>query len=266
MNNMSNDKLQIDLSNERLRQLFCQKYGQIKNVGWRPTLRLNWNYFLPSDYYEALVDQLVTESTSWLDVGGGRDVFPENPRLASQLAKRCKRLVGIDPSENILQNTFVHDRQQSLLEDSQFTEKFDLVTARMVVEHVEVPHAFVEAISRHLKPTGIVVIFTVDFVSVISMVSRFTPLWFHHFVKKTLWGTAEEDTFPVVYKMNSRRQLNKLFCHAGFKELKFMSLDDMSSLGWSSLSLKAGLICQRILKTLRIPFLDRCILSVYQKQ
>ncbi len=146
MNNMCDVKLQIDLSNERLGQLFGQKYGQIKNAGWRPALRLNWNYFLPSDHYEALVVQLVTESTAWLDVGGGRDLFPENPELASQLAKRCKRLVGVDPSENILQNTFVHDRQQCLLEDSQFTEKFDLVTARMVVEHVEDPHAFVEAI------------------------------------------------------------------------------------------------------------------------
>lgn len=257
--------LQIDLSNERLRQLFVQKHGEIANVGWSPTLRLNWDYFLPSDCYEAIVDQLVTESTYWLDVGGGRDIFPENPRLASQLSKRCKRLVGIDPSENILQNTFVHDRHQCLLEASQVSEKFDLITARMVVEHVEDPCAFVEAISRHLKPAGIVLIFTVDLVSVVSLVSRCTPLWFHHWIKKILWGTAAEDTFPVVYRMNRRHLLIKLFSGSGFKELKFMSLDDLSTLCWSSISLKAGLQCQRILKTLRVPFPDRCILTVYQK-
>jgi 2-polyprenyl-3-methyl-5-hydroxy-6-metoxy-1,4-benzoquinol methylase len=262
-------KLQFDLSNERLQQLFCQKYAQIKNMGWRPTLRLNWNYFLPSDYYEAIVDQLVTESTTtWLDVGGGRDIFPENTPLAIQLSKRCKLLFGIDPCENILQNKYVHDRQMCLLEDSNLDAKFDLVTARMVAEHVENPEAFVDAIFRNLESFGIVVIFTVDYWSVAPLVARFTPMWFHHFVKKWLWGSAEEDTFPVVYKMNTRRQLSTLFSRRGFQELSYSSLDDLSGFSMSSSILRISLACRRILKLIGLPFLpfpDRCILAVYQK-
>jgi SAM-dependent methyltransferase len=252
-------------SQKGLTKLFQQKYGEIPSVGWRPATRLNWGYFLPSDFFEALIDQLVTESTLWLDVGGGRDVFPENSPLAIQLSGRCKRLVGIDPSENILQNTYVHDRQMCLLEDSNLDTKFDLVTARMVAEHVEDPEAFVDAISRNLDSFGIVVIFTVDYWSVAPLVARFTPMWFHHFAKRWLWGSAEEDTFPVVYKMNTRRQLSTLFSRRGFQELSYSSLDDLSGFSISSSILRISLACRRILKLVGVPFPDRCILAVYQK-
>jgi hypothetical protein len=62
LNNPSMTERRIDLSHERLTDLLRQKYGEISSVGWRPTLRLNWGYFLPSDFYEALDEQLVTES------------------------------------------------------------------------------------------------------------------------------------------------------------------------------------------------------------
>ena len=200
-------KQNIDLSDERLTKLFRQKYSDIAEIGWRPRMRLKWGYFLPSDFYEAIVDQLVTEQTSWLDIGGGRDIFPENPRLSTQLSNRCKRLVGIDPSNNILFNTYVDEYHMCLLEEAHTDEKFDLATARMVVEHVEDPLAFVNAISQRLNPYGIVVIYTVDYVSIAPLVAWFTPFWFHHIAKKWLWGSKEEDTFPVVYKLNRRHNL-----------------------------------------------------------
>ncbi len=127
------------LSIADLEALFAQKYGAPETTGWAPRRRFRFGYYLPADAYECLVSQNVAAGCSWLDVGGGHSIFPNNTELASTLVLRCATVVAVDPSENVLKNTFVHERVRSKLEDYAPSRQFGLATLRMVVEHVPNP-------------------------------------------------------------------------------------------------------------------------------
>jgi len=94
---------------EELARLLRTKYPG-PNLGWGPRLRFKFGYCTPDDIYEAFIERLVNPSTTWLDVGCGRNIFPSNAALARTLADRCKLLVGVDPDATIEENRFVHRR------------------------------------------------------------------------------------------------------------------------------------------------------------
>lgn len=253
-------------SDEAIRQVLNLKYGPADRQGWGPRLRERFGYRTPDDWYEALVFDLVAPGTVWLDVGGGWSPFPYNPAMAGLLAQRCRRLVGIDPSTNIHDNKFLHDRAQCLLQDFRTDERFDLITARMVVEHIDDPVTAVAALARLAKPGGLVVIYTVEKLSPVTFLSAVTPIGFHHAVKKLLWEAEERDTFPTVYKMNSRRQLRMLFEAAGFRETSFRHLDDCRAFGrWRSLN-AMELVARRGFNAVGLRYPDACILATYRRE
>ena len=136
----------------QLESLWVQKYGPADKKAGLLAWRRRLGYFLPADVHEALVAKLVNDGDRWLDVGGGHSIFPHNPATARELVARCKRVDAVDPSQNVLKNTFVHETAQSTVENYQPAEAFDLVTMRMVVEHVSDPQSFTRALARLVPP------------------------------------------------------------------------------------------------------------------
>jgi hypothetical protein len=63
-----------------------------------------------------------------------------------------------------------------------------------------------------------------------------------------LEGGEEKDTLPVTYKMNSRKQLKKLFKSQGFEELSFCYLNDLSTYGKFKTLSMIELIIRKALK------------------
>src|SRR6266436_4382643 len=142
----------LNLTKKDLNEIFHDKYGfDAAAVGWGPRIRSRFGYFTPDDYYEATVSRLVTTGCAWLDVGSGRNVFPGNRKLAQLLAQRCGLLVGLDPDSTIDENDLVHERVRVSVEDYQPDRAFDVVTLRMVAEHVADPEGAVAAFARLTK-------------------------------------------------------------------------------------------------------------------
>jgi len=228
-------------------------------------MRRRFAYYNPDDHYEAAVSDLVTEATRWLDVGCGRELFPSNRALAAELAGRCRRLVGVDPDPTLQENPFVHERVPLPFQAFDGAMGFDLVTLRMVAEHVTAPEPVARALARALAPGGLAVIYTVDASSPMPLLTRCAPMALRHVVKRWLWGTDARDTFPTAFKMNSRRRLATLLRAVGMHEVAFASLDDCRTFGrfrclhWCELGLRAAL--NRI--GLRYP--ERCLLGIYRK-
>ena len=251
---------------QELETLFAQKHGPPEAVGWAPRRRLHFGYFLPADIYEALVEKLVLPGCAWLDVGGGHAVFPENPGLARRLASRCAKLVAVDPSENVLHNGFAHERVRCMLEEYAPEARFDLATARMVVEHVGAPADFVNALARLLTPGGAAVVFTVNRRSPIALLSWLLPFRLHHPIKRLFWGGEEADTFPTRYLMNTRAELRRLFEQAGFEERAFAKPGDLSLFGrfrWlNALELRLWSGLQRV----GLTYPENCLIGVYRKR
>ncbi len=251
---------------DELAELVALKHGDARFSSWAPRRRWRYGYFTPDDWYETLLRRLVSTSTRWLDVGGGRSLFPHNPRLAEELARRCQRLVGVDPSPNVDQNPYLHARTRCLIEDFVTEEIFDLVTMRMVAEHIADPSRVAERLSRLLAPGGLLVVYTVFRWSPLTVLSALTPHRWHYPLKRRLWGGEETDTFPVAYRWNTRSDLRRYLAPASFEEILFVYLDDLATfsqirwLNWLELQL------WRALRALRCRYPELCLLGVYRRR
>lgn len=256
----------MTISDADVRRVFLEKHGPVEN-GWRgPRLRWRFGYFTPDDIYEAVVSRLVISGIRWLDIGCGRDLFPSNPRTAKTLAASCERLVGVDPSPNVLENPLLHEAHQATIEDFQSSETFDLVTLRMVAEHISNPAVAVPAMTRFLRPGGRIVVYTVNRFAPLTMVSQLIPFQYHHRIKELVWGTEEQDTFPVEYRMNTRAELKQLFANADCDEELFMYLDDCRTFAKFPAVNTCELISWRLLKSVGLHYPETCLLGVYRRR
>jgi len=250
---------------EQLAEVFRLKFGAPNRLGPLPRVWRRLGYYTPDEFYETIVLGLVQGNTRWLDVGCGRDVFPNNRNLARILSSRCQLLFGVDPDANIEENEFVHRHAKTTIDSFVCDERFDLVTLRMVAEHIPSPARAVAALARLTRPGGKVVVYTVNSWSPISLASWLTPLGIHHRIKRVLWKSEERDTFPVEYRMNSRAALRSAFSRAGFRERSFFYLDDCrSSYRFKLIHVWEMLLCG-LCQTLGIPYPENCLLGIYER-
>ncbi len=253
------------LSEKDLNAFFRRKYADPTRCGWRVRMHLRFGYFSSQTWYEAIVDRLVKKGSKWIDVGGGRALFPHNKALSKELSDRCGLLVGVDPSNSIGENRFVHQAVQVKIEDFRSEEVFDLATLRMVAEHIENPILVAEALSRLVKPGGHAVIYTPHRWSVASMAATLIPDKLHSFFTSLLWDTKAEDVFPTFYRMNTRKQLAALFNSCGFFEIGFAYLANCATLQRFRLTCFAELCLWKLLHSLHIYYPENDLLAVYER-
>jgi SAM-dependent methyltransferase len=246
--------------------MFLEKYGPVASAG--PNVR-RWHrlgYYTPDEYYESLIAKIVDVDSSWLDVGCGSCVFPNNVALARQLGRRCRLLVGIDPDPNIHANTVVHQKVQTTIERFATDEKFDLITLRMVAEHIQQPAALLDSLVRLTHANSTVVLLTPNRFSPLSLAAGLIPHRWHHRLKKVAWQTREEDTFPVSYQLNSHKQLRRWFQPAGFKEVLYKNLADCSAT-WRFPKLhRLELAVWACFSRLALIYPENCILAAFVRQ
>jgi SAM-dependent methyltransferase len=248
----------------RMPAVLQDKYGDLEAGGWAPRQRIRFGHLTPADWYEALLDAVVTPQTAWLDVGCGRDVSPGNAATARRLADRCGKLVGLDPDANIDDNTFVHERLKMPIEAHPPGRFYDLITMRMVAEHIEAPEVVANKLASMLLPGGRIVIYTPSRYSPSVCLAAHTPLWVHHRLKRFLWRTEERDTFPTVYRMNTRPALRALFSAEGLSEEVFEYLGDCRSTARFKHLQYIELSAWKLLSRIGVTYPEACILGVYR--
>lgn len=248
-----------------LRQMFHLRYGPEARLGWGPRLRRSYGYHTPDDVYEALVAGTVAPGMAWLDAGCGRELFPSNQPLAEALSRRCARLVGVDPDPTLQENAWVHERIAQPFDDYDGGGAFDLVTLRMVAEHIAAPDRCVQSIARALRPGGIAIVYTVFAGSPMPLLTRLAPMGLRHVVKQWLWGTAKKDTFPTCFRMNTRSVLQRLFAGVGMSEAAFLRLDDCRTFARFRSLCELELRVQRLCRGLGVPYPEHCLLGVYRR-
>lgn len=159
---------------------------------------------------------LVNPEGTLLDAGCGRGV----PVLRRFVGK-AKRLIGIElvnftdvPNGIETHNT---DLANLPLED----DSVDLIISRSVFEHLVEPESVYLEFARVLKPGGQVLFLTANSWDYSVIVARLIPNHYHARVVKFAEGRAEEDTFPTVYKSNSRNAVDRLAGTAGLRVSRF---------------------------------------------
>ena len=242
-------------THEELTALFDLKHRSGGELGWSPALRLRYDYFNPDDVYEALVRKLVKPDSRWLDVGCGRNLFPWNTPLSEELSERAELLVGVDPDDTI----------HCSLEDFKDTRQYNLLTLRMVAEHVVAPEQLVQQLGELTQPGGLVVVYTVNKYSPIPLITNLVPFSLHNPIKRIFWGTEPEDTFPTAFKMNTRKALDGFFSEGGFAERMFIRPDDCRTFSKFRILARAELILRKLLRSIGLSYPEKCLIGVYEK-
>jgi len=250
---------------EELMAIYQSKYCRKGPPGWGPRGRLAQDYFFPDDHYEALVSRFVQPRTTWLDVGCGRDTFPSHAELARELCSKAEFVAGVDPDDNINENPFVTERFQGLIEDYRTDRKFDLITMRMVAEHIVDPERTIRRIADLMNPGGHFIVLTPHKWAPMSVVATIVPFWMHNPMKWFIWKTEARDTFPTAYKLNTHADLSGHARRCGLEEAYFSIVDDCSvtiryrALNWIELRTR------RLLNAVGAHHPECCILAVYRK-
>ncbi len=160
-----------------------------------------------------LVGELIGPQSTVLDFGAGRGALEE-----LSFKDRAAKVVGVDADEAVLQNPHLDEAKVLRLPEGviPYPEgSFDLVFSNNVLEHLAAPEGSLKEILRVLKPGGVFLAKTPNKAHYIPLVASLTPHAFHVFYNR-LRGREEQDTFPTLYRCNTRRRIGRLARAAGF--------------------------------------------------
>lgn len=184
----------------------------------------------------------------WLDLGCGHQVVPPwavPPVEQGAVAARAALAVGVDMDPSIHHHEVLRLRAMASGYALPFRgSAFDLVTANMVLEHVDDPVALLREVHRVLAPGGRFVFHTPNRRNPAVRIAAFVPSSIKRGLVWWLENRREEDVFPTHYRINSARDIRAAAEAAGFR------IDRLQS--WSSVGVLSAV---PVLRTLELPVL-----------
>jgi len=171
------------------------------------------------EQYERVLESEVDRETEWLDLGCGHQILPAwRADQEQQLVARCKSVVGIDVDvPSLTKHRTIKLRVAGSIGRLPWRDaSFSLVTANMVVEHLDAPGLQFAEIARVLKPGGVFIMHTPNRRSYSTIAARLIP---ERIKKKLVYLLEErpaEDVFETFYRANTREEIEKLARGAGF--------------------------------------------------
>lgn len=174
---------------------------------WYPQFQGNWD----DELFRRRILERIDAAASVLDLGAGAGVVRQ-----MDFRDSAGRVCGVDLDPRVLDNPFLHEAKIGSAESIPYgAQEFDVVFADNVLEHLPDPARAFTEVRRVLKPGGWLLAKTPNKWHYMPLIARLTPHRFHRFYNQ-LRGRAGEDTFPTLYRANSRRDIRRLATAAGF--------------------------------------------------
>jgi SAM-dependent methyltransferase len=174
-----------------------------------------------SEAYATLVADHLCPQTVWLDAGcGSRLLENDMDPLEDWLASQCKSLFGMDIAVTS------HRNIKSLLQGSLYQLPFldsslDLITCRMVVEHLDRPRFAFSEVARCLRPGGACIVMTPNLgnygVFGNAIATKLLPDKLRLRMVHATDSRSDEDIFPVRYKAKTMNRIIRLLTAAGLQ-------------------------------------------------
>lgn len=198
----------------------------------------NWDDWL---FRESILDHLESDHML-LDIGAGAGIIE-----AMNFKGLAAKVIGLDPDPRVIDNPNLDEGHIGFGEFLPFDENmFDIVVMDNVAEHLANPKQVFAEIFRVTKPGGVLLFKTPNRLHYMPLVAMLTPLAFHKYFNK-LRGREGEDTFPTLYKANSRGQINKLAQIVGFSSPRFKLIEGRPEyLRMNAILYTIGLVYERI--------------------
>jgi SAM-dependent methyltransferase len=169
------------------------------------------------EIYDDLLLEHLHEDSVWLDIGCGR-----NEHIA-RYGGHAKTAIGIDTvvDPDITGAPFIEADLRKIPLPSGYA---DLITLRMVVEHLErVPDDFTE-IERLLKPNGRLIFMTTNIMSPVVFLPRLIPNWLKKRLILKIFKVVDKDVFPTHHRFNSPRVIRNGVCHLRPVTIQYLEL------------------------------------------
>lgn len=169
--------------------------------------------------YKEKLDSYTKTGVRWLDAGCGHGIFPPwMKERGASLVARSAVTVGIDcDSPSLWENRIVHHRVAGNLEALPFPAgTFDLVTANMVVEHLEDPERVGLSVNRVLKPGGLFIFHTPNYLNYQTILASLIPQGLKNKLILFIEKREEKDVFPTHYRLNTEATIRRVANRTGF--------------------------------------------------
>lgn len=171
------------------------------------------------DTYAEVLALYVPAGGRWLDLGCGRRLLPEwHAERERALVQRAGLVAGLDYDLPSLRThpTIAHRSRGDVSALPFGPATFDLVTANMVVEHLQDPVRQFREVYRVLRPGGVFLFHTPNALGYHTAVARALPEPLKKLLAHALEGRAAADVFPTYYRANSAADIGGVASAAGF--------------------------------------------------
>lgn len=174
--------------------------------------------------YEDVLNKYSSSQNTWLDLGCGHSLLsPWRLEEEKALVQVPRFLVGFDYDQMSLRNhKTIHDKVRGDISVLPFKDNsFDLITANMVFEHLQLPEKQILEIRRILKPNGLLIFHTPNTKGYSTIIARLIPEKIKSKFIYILQGRKEEDVFQTFYRINSISRIENFARLGGLEPEKF---------------------------------------------
>ena len=205
---------------------------------WYPDAPDNWDDIALRDK----VLSVLKPEMHILDLGAGAGIVEQ-----MNFRGQCARVCGVDLDPRVMENPWLDDAKVSDAGEIPYPDSsFDLVLADNVMEHLAKPEEVLNEVNRVLCPGGHLLFKTPNRSHYMPLIARMTPHWFHQYFNRKR-GRDSEDTFPTLYRLNSRRQTQDLAAITGFEVVEITLLEGRPEyLRFTAVTYFLGMLYQRI--------------------
>lgn len=233
------------------RQEFYRQAYRRRKPSWRDC----W------EVYRGVIDGYVREDTRVLDIGCGhgdvlRDIYARTPHT-----------YGVDPDADALKlNTIIRHTQVCTAESLPFEDNFfDLAVSAFVLEHLADPVSSFREIHRVLKPGGKAVFLTPNTWNYNVWIIRAIPNRFHDFLTRRLYRRQQHDTFPVRYRVNSARRVDRTLLPLGFHNVQLIFNGDPTYISFNQPLFKFACLLEALLDRPALQCARVHLIGIYEK-
>jgi SAM-dependent methyltransferase len=231
------------------------------------------DYRSPKTAYQEVLRQRVGSDTVWLDIGCGKRLVADE-RLNAELPHCARLTVGCDRDPYLTKHSSI---QHLVLCDAAALPfrngVFNLVSASMVLEHLERPGIVFAEVARISQPGGAFVIFTPNRLNYAMVVASLTPFRFHLLWKKLSryfargeWRDFDEELFPTWYRANTTGRLRRLMKDASFDVARLEHLPLAHSFGFIRPLYALSLLFERLIDAFGLDVLKADLLGVFVRR
>jgi ubiquinone/menaquinone biosynthesis C-methylase UbiE len=227
----------------------------------------------PKRVYEDVLNEQIDNDTVWLDIGCGRRLCGDET-LNAELPRRARLVVGCDRDPHLSRHSSIENLVLCDAAALPFRHgAFNLVTASMVLEHLEKPDVVFAEVARISQPRSAFVVFTPNRFNYAMVIASVTPFWFHvlwkklsHYFARGEWRDFDDDLFPTWYRANTRGRLRRLMGKAAFDEAQLQYLSLAHSFGFIRPLYALSLLFERLIDRFRLDRLKADILGVFVRR